>query len=129
MNPGEIVMRVETFARRSKSLPKCPACYCEIEPESGVDVGNTPVAKARCDATPMMPVPLSQSYHFVSFHSTDPTTGSAAPVPRRSGLVPAGDAGFRIEYCPHADCGKPIRATVEKGVDTLIATDLKRLVK
>lgn len=32
-----------------------------------------------------------------------------------------------IEYCPHSDCGKPIRATTEKGVDTLIATDLIRL--
>jgi uncharacterized LabA/DUF88 family protein len=29
-----------------------------------------------------------------------------------------------ISHCPHAGCGKPIAATVEKGVDTLIATDL-----
>lgn len=33
----------------------------------------------------------------------------------------------QIEVCPHIDCSKPIRATVEKGVDTLIATDLIRL--
>ncbi len=32
-----------------------------------------------------------------------------------------------IEYCPRPECGKPIRATTEKGVDTLIATDLIRL--
>jgi NYN domain len=32
-----------------------------------------------------------------------------------------------ITHCPHTECGKPIVATVEKGVDTLIATDLIRL--
>jgi uncharacterized LabA/DUF88 family protein len=32
-----------------------------------------------------------------------------------------------IVNCPHEGCGKPIRATIEKGVDTLIATDLIRL--
>lgn len=32
-----------------------------------------------------------------------------------------------IEYCPHADCGARIVATVEKGVDTFIATDMIRL--
>jgi uncharacterized LabA/DUF88 family protein len=33
----------------------------------------------------------------------------------------------RIEVCPHADCGKKIIGTVEKGVDTLIVTDMIRL--
>lgn len=33
----------------------------------------------------------------------------------------------KISHCPHQDCGKPIVATVEKGVDTLIVTDLLRL--
>lgn len=32
-----------------------------------------------------------------------------------------------IDRCCHAACGKPISATVEKGVDTLIATDMIRL--
>jgi uncharacterized LabA/DUF88 family protein len=32
-----------------------------------------------------------------------------------------------IEYCPHTGCGQKIAATVEKGVDTLIATDMIRL--
>lgn len=32
-----------------------------------------------------------------------------------------------IDSCPHAGCGKRIVATTEKGVDTLIATDLIRL--
>lgn len=32
-----------------------------------------------------------------------------------------------IEYCPRPACGKRIVATVEKGVDTLIATDMIRL--
>ncbi|MBI4169079.1 MAG: NYN domain-containing protein [Acidobacteria bacterium] len=32
-----------------------------------------------------------------------------------------------ISVCPHPGCGKPIIATVEKGVDTLIATDMIRL--
>ncbi len=32
-----------------------------------------------------------------------------------------------ISHCPHASCGEPIRATVEKGVDTLLVTDLIRL--
>jgi len=32
-----------------------------------------------------------------------------------------------IEYCPQEDCKKKIIATVEKGVDTLIATDMIRL--
>jgi uncharacterized LabA/DUF88 family protein len=32
-----------------------------------------------------------------------------------------------IEYCPHAGCGKKIVSTVEKGVDTYIATDMIRL--
>ena len=32
-----------------------------------------------------------------------------------------------IDTCPHADCGQKIVATVEKGVDTLIATDMIRL--
>ena len=32
-----------------------------------------------------------------------------------------------IEFCPHADCGKKIVSTIEKGVDTLIATDMIRL--
>ncbi|SFW74412.1 NYN domain-containing protein [Luteibacter sp. UNCMF366Tsu5.1] len=32
-----------------------------------------------------------------------------------------------ISHCPHAGCEKPIVATVEKGVDTLIVTDLIRL--
>lgn len=33
----------------------------------------------------------------------------------------------RIETCPHDGCGKRIEATEEKGVDTLIATDMIRL--
>lgn len=33
----------------------------------------------------------------------------------------------QISHCPHTDCGKPIVATTEKGVDTLIATDMIRL--
>jgi uncharacterized LabA/DUF88 family protein len=32
-----------------------------------------------------------------------------------------------ISICPHSDCGQAIVATVEKGVDTYIATDLIRL--
>lgn len=32
-----------------------------------------------------------------------------------------------IEYCPHEGCEQRIVATVEKGVDTLIATDMIRL--
>jgi uncharacterized LabA/DUF88 family protein len=32
-----------------------------------------------------------------------------------------------ISHCPHADCGQPIIATVEKGIDTLLVTDLIRL--
>jgi uncharacterized LabA/DUF88 family protein len=32
-----------------------------------------------------------------------------------------------ITHCPHGDCTKRIVATVEKGVDTLIATDMIRL--
>lgn len=32
-----------------------------------------------------------------------------------------------ISHCPHFGCGKPIKATVEKGVDTLLVTDLIRL--
>ncbi len=32
-----------------------------------------------------------------------------------------------ITHCPHSDCAKPIVATVEKGVDTLLVTDLVRL--
>lgn len=32
-----------------------------------------------------------------------------------------------ITQCPHASCGQPIAGTVEKGVDTLIVTDLIRL--
>jgi len=32
-----------------------------------------------------------------------------------------------IQYCPHTDCGQKMTATVEKGVDTLIATDMIRL--
>ena len=32
-----------------------------------------------------------------------------------------------ITHCPHQDCGRPIKATVEKGVDTFIATDMIRL--
>lgn len=32
-----------------------------------------------------------------------------------------------IESCPHEDCGQRILATVEKGVDTFIATDMIRL--
>jgi uncharacterized LabA/DUF88 family protein len=32
-----------------------------------------------------------------------------------------------ITHCPHAGCGQPIRATVEKGIDTLLVTDLIRL--
>jgi uncharacterized LabA/DUF88 family protein len=32
-----------------------------------------------------------------------------------------------IQYCPHSDCGKKIVSTIEKGVDTLIATDMIRL--
>lgn len=32
-----------------------------------------------------------------------------------------------ITTCPHAGCGKPITSTIEKGVDTLIATDMIRL--
>ena len=34
-----------------------------------------------------------------------------------------------ISHCPHDGCGKPIVATVEKGVDTLIVTDLVRMAK
>jgi uncharacterized LabA/DUF88 family protein len=33
----------------------------------------------------------------------------------------------RIERCPHPDCQKDMLATEEKGVDTLIATDMIRL--
>lgn len=29
-----------------------------------------------------------------------------------------------ITHCPHRECGQPIVATVEKGVDTLLVTDL-----
>src|SRR5260370_12034156 len=32
-----------------------------------------------------------------------------------------------ITHCPHTGCGKPIAATVEKGADTLIVTDMIRL--
>jgi len=32
-----------------------------------------------------------------------------------------------ISHCPHTDCAQPIVATVEKGIDTLVATDLIRL--
>ncbi|HCR1767809.1 TPA: NYN domain-containing protein [Pseudomonas aeruginosa] len=32
-----------------------------------------------------------------------------------------------ITHCPHAGCGQPIVATTEKGVDTLLVTDLIRL--
>lgn len=32
-----------------------------------------------------------------------------------------------ITHCPHDECGEPIVATVEKGVDTLLVTDLIRL--
>jgi len=32
-----------------------------------------------------------------------------------------------ITVCPHAGCQKPIVSTIEKGVDTLIATDMIRL--
>lgn len=32
-----------------------------------------------------------------------------------------------ITHCPHKGCGQPIVATVEKGVDTLLVTDLIRL--
>ncbi|WP_161978419.1 NYN domain-containing protein [Sphingomonas oligophenolica] len=32
-----------------------------------------------------------------------------------------------ITHCPHTGCGHPIVQTVEKGVDTLLATDLIRL--
>ena len=31
-----------------------------------------------------------------------------------------------ITHCPHNGCGKPIEATEEKGVDTLLVTDLLR---
>lgn len=33
----------------------------------------------------------------------------------------------QITHCPHVNCAKPITATIEKGVDTLIATDMIRL--
>ena len=33
----------------------------------------------------------------------------------------------QITHCPHTACGQQIAATVEKGVDTLIATDMIRL--
>lgn len=32
-----------------------------------------------------------------------------------------------ITHCPHEECGQPIVATIEKGVDTLLVTDLIRL--
>lgn len=32
-----------------------------------------------------------------------------------------------ITHCPHQDCGKAIVATVEKGIDTLLVTDLIRM--
>lgn len=32
-----------------------------------------------------------------------------------------------ITHCPHTGCEKPIVATVEKGIDTLLVTDLVRL--
>jgi len=32
-----------------------------------------------------------------------------------------------IDYCPHQDCGSQIKGTIEKGVDTLICTDMIRL--
>lgn len=32
-----------------------------------------------------------------------------------------------ITHCPHGGCGKPIVATVEKGIDTLLVTDLVRM--
>lgn len=32
-----------------------------------------------------------------------------------------------ITHCPHTGCQKPIVATVEKGIDTLLVTDLVRL--
>ena len=31
-----------------------------------------------------------------------------------------------ITHCPHAKCGEPISATIEKGIDTLLVTDLIR---
>lgn len=32
-----------------------------------------------------------------------------------------------ITHCPHQNCGRPIVATVEKGIDTLLAIDLVRM--
>ncbi len=32
-----------------------------------------------------------------------------------------------ITHCPHTGCGQPIQAMVEKGIDTLLVTDLIRL--
>lgn len=32
-----------------------------------------------------------------------------------------------IAVCPHAGCKQPIKATIEKGIDTLLVTDLIRL--
>jgi uncharacterized LabA/DUF88 family protein len=34
---------------------------------------------------------------------------------------------LEIAACPHTPCGKPIVATIEKGIDTLLVTDLIRL--
>jgi len=47
---------------------------------------------------------------------------------RKSKALPKCPSCYKvIEYCPHKECGKKIIATVEKGVDTLIATDMIRL--
>lgn len=47
---------------------------------------------------------------------------------RRPKAVPKCPTCYQdITHCPHADCGEPIRATIEKGVDTLLATDMIRL--
>lgn len=32
-----------------------------------------------------------------------------------------------ITHCPHPECGEPIVGTIEKGIDTLLVTDLIRL--
>lgn len=47
---------------------------------------------------------------------------------RRPKALPRCPACHReITHCPHTGCGKRIVATVEKGVDTLLVTDLIRL--
>jgi hypothetical protein len=47
---------------------------------------------------------------------------------RRPKALPRCPACHReISHCPHESCGKPIVATVEKGIDTLLVTDLIRL--